>query len=420
MRNKLLTAVLLALALSAGCSFNAGITRGDEPRTVLFDRDNMRKAMGSTVRIRAYNSKGTILWMGSGNVYKKENNRLYILSNQHVCSNPKGRITCEFVVDGKRLGEYKARTDLCVQENGVDVAVVSLPQGDTLKDVPAVPIKLDEVKIGDEMFHCGCDNGRPQNSQLGEILDVSTNHFLFWPSAYAGDSGSAIVQFDQEGSPYIVGLVAWQTGYKGESVGMAMKSKVVLDVLKGGNIPELPEAGDVPPSSLESRKLIQGLLEKLRELREETQRERGLLLDRLSKIQTETELQKTEVQLFRDRFDRWKKDTEDNFGQIEDKTEGLQDRILGQFTVIKQMIEIAKWSFYALVAALLVSIFAGQGWLTRVIVTIFKVAFNCVKGSVAIIFDAINTPIKKTNSPSEALDNLREEIEDAFEDDSPD
>ena len=41
MRNKLLTAVLLALALSAGCSFNAGITRGDEPRTVLFDRDNM-------------------------------------------------------------------------------------------------------------------------------------------------------------------------------------------------------------------------------------------------------------------------------------------------------------------------------------------------------------------------------------------
>lgn len=91
---------------------------------------------------------------------------------------------------------------------------------------------------------------------------------------------------------------------------------------------------------------------------------------------------------------------------------------MGQFTTLQKLVKLAKWSFYALVAALLVSIFAGQGWLTRIIVTIFKVGYHTIRGAVAIIADAISKPIRKTEGPKESLDNLREEIESAIEDES--
>jgi hypothetical protein len=128
-------------------------------------------------------------------------------------------------------------------------------------------------------------------------------------------------------------------------------------------------------------------------------------------MQLERAAEAQQTQLFRE---RWKKQQDE---QIE-KQSGLADKMMGQFTTLKQIIHLAKWSFYALVAALLVSIFAGQGWLTRVIVTIFRVVFNILRGTFAIVADAISKPIKETNSPSEALDNLREEIGDAFDDDT--
>jgi len=140
MRNQLLTAMLLGLALAAGCSFSAGISRGQELESdlmpsVVVDNDDFRQVYNASVRVRAYNND-TLQWMGSGLVYKVEDNRAFILSNEHVCGSA-DKITAEFFRNGRSLGEFNMRVDLCKQSNdGVDVGVISCNVGKTLKGIP--------------------------------------------------------------------------------------------------------------------------------------------------------------------------------------------------------------------------------------------------------------------------------------------
>jgi hypothetical protein len=402
-------AVILCLAMVAGCSVSAGISRGQElqsdnmPSVLNTDR-GMRKAMNSTVRLRAKNASGSVIWMGSGNVFKKENGRLHILSNNHVCLNEKGTITAEFLINGKPTKEYIVRVDLCVEDNGVDVAVVSLPHGKTLDAVPAIPIRDHKVAVGDEIFHVGCDAGHPQNAQLGSIVDVSDDHFLFWPAAYPGDSGSSIVQFDGNNQPFIVGLVAWQTGHNGRLVGMAMKSRVVLEVLAGGKLPDLPSEGDVPPSNLETERLIQGLLERLREMRQENKRERESLRDRLSQMQLDNALESQNTQLWRDRF---KKQQDEQIERAEESQDSIVDRLSQRLDNLKTLL---KWAFYGLVGLLIAALFFKQGWATTVIISIVTFVARTIKLAYLLIHNAIVAKVKNPKTMSEALEDLQDGI----------
>ena len=120
-------AIILGLAMIAGCSMSASITKGaDSPSSISIERDDFRRVHNAAVRIRAYN-KGVLQWMGTGSVYKIEDGRLHILSNNHVC-NGADKITAEFRVDGKNLGEFITRVDLCVEKNNVDIGLISLAQ----------------------------------------------------------------------------------------------------------------------------------------------------------------------------------------------------------------------------------------------------------------------------------------------------
>ncbi len=398
-------AIILGLALIAGCSFSAGISRGDEGRCISMERDDFRSVHNATVRLRAYNKK-KLAWMGTGCVFKKENGRLYILTNEHVANNA-DQITAEFRVDGFSIGEYVCDVEFCTQETNIDVAVISLTHGDTLASVPALPMADKPLRVGDQAYWVGCDGGRTQNGQIARIVYSSDELFYMNPKAVGGDSGSSVVQFDNRGNPYIVGLIAWVGQFENRQVAMAQPSRVVMGIIEGSIKPEL----ELPPSLEESDKVMQGLLERLRNLRSDQQRDFKTLVERLRELELKRANQAEETQRFRD---LWRKQQEDNAEQ----GKGLQESIIGQFNTLKQLIAIAKYSFYALVIALLVSIFAGQGWLTRLIVTIFKVVYHTIRGAAAIIADAISRPIKKTESPAEALDNLREEIGDAFEDES--
>tara|TARA_R100001463_G_scaffold2974_1_gene12331 strand:- start:3771 stop:5027 length:1257 start_codon:yes stop_codon:yes gene_type:complete len=407
MKSLKLAAIFLILLLS-GCSITAGISRGQELRydvmpSVLIENDNMRDVFESTVRIRAKDSRGSVMWMGSGNVYRKENGRLFILSNNHVCDNPKGSITVQFILGGKQTIEYKVRVDLCVEENGVDVAVVSLPHGRILDKVPVIPIREAKIETGQQIFHVGCDAGHPQNAQIGEVQSVSENHFLFWPSAYPGDSGSSIVHFDEDGEGYIVGLVAWQAGLNGKTVGMAMKSSVVLDVLDGGKIPNLPDRGDVPPSNLDNERFVQSLLDRLRELKENNSREREGLLNRLSEMQTENAMQRQEAQLFRDMFK--KKQDE----QLK-KEDSIQDKLLKQFTLLSGAVKLLKWSFYGLIGLLVAALFFKQGWATTVIICVITFIFRTIKLAYLLIHKAIVAKVNNPKTMSEALEDLQDGI----------
>ena len=415
MRNLKLAVILLA-ALVAGCSFSAGISRGQELESdlmpsVLVDNDDFRQVHNSTVRIRAYNNS-TLQWMGSGLVYKIENNRAFILSNQHVCDGAE-KITAEFFRNGRSLGEFDMRVDLCKQNNdGIDVAVISCNIGNTLKGLEAIPFSDAEIKVGDECYFVGAARGEWIKGKLGRVVEVTEDHFYSNPTSIPGDSGSSMIRFAEDGEPEIVGLVAWYSTIDGNRVCMSMRNHVILDVLAGG---EIPEIGDAPPSNLETERLIQSLLERLREMRQDNKREREGLLNRLSQMQMEHAMAQEESKRLLDLF---KKQQDEKLDRIEEKEDGLTDKIMGQFTTLKQMVTLAKYAFYALVAALLISIFAGQGWLSRVIVTIFKLLFHGIRGATTIVLDAVAKPIKETNSPKEALDNLREEIGDAIEDES--
>ena len=418
MRNKILVAMLVGISLLSGCSFNASISRGDESSSVLVDRDDMRRVHNSTVRVRAYNEVNQLIWMGTGSVFKIENNRLHILSNNHVC-NGAPKITVEPIVNGKSLGEFKARVDLCVEDNNVDVAVISLAQGKTLKDVEFVPIIDKKLKVGDEIYWVGCDGGEQQNGQIGRVLMVADDHIFMSPKAIGGDSGSSVVQFDEDGNPHVVALIAWVTWHNGEAVAMAMPSDVVLDVLAGGKLPDLPNEGDVPPSNMETERLIQGLLERLREMREQNRRERQGLLDRINELQMERAAEEQETQLFRDKWWKWQKDADDHFEKIEDNQDSVVEGLSRKFDNLKTLL---RWSFYGLVGLLIAALFFKQGWATTVIICMVTFVFRTAKLAYLLIHNAIVAKVKNPKTMSEALEDLQDGISEGIgrRDDSAD
>lgn len=401
--NKVKIALLLSLSLLAGCSFSAGISRGqdvDLMPSVLVDNDDFRSVHNATVRVRAYNG-GKLEWMGSGLAYKVEDNRVFILSNEHVCGGA-DRITAEFFRNGRSLGEFNMRVDMCKQNNdGIDIGVISCNIGKTLKGIEPIGFASSNVAKGDEVFFVGAARGEWPKGKIGRVLRVTDKHFYSSPTSIGGDSGSSMVRFREDGEAEIVGLVAWYAIENGERVCMSMHASVVLEVLAGGEIPDL---GDAPPIAEGTERLIQGLLERLRELREENRRERKGLIDRISQLQMENAMAQEESRRL---FDLFRKKQDE---QIE-KQDNIADKVIGQFDTLKAMIKLLKWSFYAMIAAVVASVIFGQGWLLKIVITILKIKIRVFKSIYSVIKDAVTTPIREIDNASDAIDELRSEVQ---------
>jgi len=404
MRNLKLAVILLA-ALVAGCSFSAGISRGQELESdlmpsVLVDNDDFRQVHNSTVRIRAYNNS-TLQWMGSGLVYKIENNRAFILSNQHVCDGAE-KITAEFFRNGRSLGEFDMRVDLCKQNNdGIDVAVISCNIGNTLKGLEAIPFSSEDIKLDDEVYFVGAARGEWIKGKLGRVVEVTEDHFYSNPTSIPGDSGSSMVRFNEDGEPEIVGLVAWYSTIDGNRVCMSMRNHVILGVLAGG---EIPEIGDAPPSNLETERLIQSLLERLREMRQDNKREREGLLNRLSQMQMEHAMAQEESKRLLDLF---KKQQDEKLDRIEEKEDSIVENLSRKFDNLKTLL---RWSFYGLVGLLIAALFFKQGWATTVIVCMVTFVARTIKLAYLLIHNAIVAKVKNPKTMSEALEDLQDGI----------
>ncbi len=394
-------AIILMLALTAGCSISAGISRGQEVDvmpSVLADNDNFRAVHNASVRVRAYEN-GKLAWMGSGLAYKVENNRVFIISNEHVCGSADS-ITAEFFRDGRSLGEFKMRVDMCKQsDDGIDVGVISCNIGTKLKGIEPIPFTSKKVTEGQEVYFVGSARGEWPKGKLGRVTGVTNMHFYSNPTSIPGDSGSGMVSFNEEGEPEIVGLIAWYSQHNGVRVCMAMHSEVVLGVLAGGDVPDLDE-GDVPPSSLETERLIQGLLERIRELREENKRERESLRDRLSQMQLDNAMESQLSQSWRDRFK--KKQDE----QLESQ-DSIVDRLSGRLDNLKTLL---KWAFYGLVGLLIAALFFKQGWATTVIISIVTFVARTIKLAYLLAHNAIVAKVKNPKTMSEALEDLQDGI----------
>ncbi len=403
MRN-LKVAVILLAALVAGCSFSAGISRGQElgsdlMPSVVVDNDDFRQVHNSTVRIRAYNNN-TLQWMGSGLVYKIENNRAFTLSNQHVCDSAE-KITAEFFRNGRSLGEFEMRVDLCKQNNdGIDVAVISCNIGKTLKGLEAIPFSSEDIKLDDEVYFVGAARGEWIKGKLGRVVEVTENHFYSNPTSIPGDSGSSMIRFNEDGEPEIVGLVAWYAMKDGERVCMSMRNHVILGVLAGG---ELPEIGDAPPSNLETERLIQSLLERLREMRQDNKREREGLLNRLSQMQMESAMAQEESRRILDLF---KKKQEEQI-EKQDSQDSIVEKLSSKFDNLRTLL---RWSFYGLIGLLVAALFFKQGWATTVIVSIVTFIARTIKLAYLLIHQAIVAKVKNPKTMSEALEDLQQGI----------
>jgi hypothetical protein len=419
MRDKLILMMLLGLALAAGCSFSAGISRGQELESdlmpsVVVDNDDFRQVYNASVRIRAYNND-TLQWMGSGLVYKVEDNRVFCLSNQHVCGEA-DKITAEFFRDGRSLGEFKMRVDLCKQSNdGIDVGVISCNIGKTLKGIEPIEFSTKPVKMDDELFFVGSARGEWPQGRLGRVVGLTDKHIYSNPTSIPGDSGSSLIRFNEDGEGEIVGLIAWYSHFEGVRVCMAMKNEVVLDVLAGGEVPDL---GDAPPIAEGTERLIQGLLERIRELREDNRRERKGLLERIEQLQYERAVEEQEAQIFRDRWWKWQKDNDKHLDDIEDNQDSIVEGLSRKFDNLKTLL---KWSSYGLIALLVAALFFKQGWATTVIVCIITFVFRTGKLAYLLVHRAIVSKVKNPKSITEALDDLTDGISEGIgrKDDPP-
>jgi len=182
-----------------------------------------------------------------------------------------------------------------------------------------------------------------------------------------------------------------------------MKSSVVLDVLSGGELPDLPNEGDVPPSSIETERLIQSLLERLREMRQDNKREREGLLNRLSQMQLESAMAQEESRRFLDLF---KKKQEE---QIDKQAEqdSIVERLSSRFDNLKTLL---KWSFYGLVGLLIAALFFKQGWATTAIIAIITFIFRTGKLAYILAHNAIVAKSKNPQTMSAALEELQDGI----------
>jgi len=397
-------AIILMLALTAGCTISAGISRGQELESdlmpsVVVDNDDFRQVHNASVRVRAY-EKGSLAWMGSGLAYKVENNRVFIISNEHVCGSA-DKITAEFFRNGRSLGEFDMRVDLCKQSNdGIDIGVISCNIGNTLKGIEPIPFSTKKVEVGSEIYFVGSARGEWPKGKLGRVLEVTNMHFYSNPTSIPGDSGSGMVRFNDDNEPEIVGLIAWYAMKDGNRVCMSMHSEVVLGVLAGGDV---PDHGDSPPIAEDTERLIQSLLERLRELREDNKRERQGLLNRLSQMQLESAMAQEESRRFLDLFK--KKQEEQIDKQAEQDT--IVERLSSKFDNLKLLL---KWSFYGLVGLLIAALFFKQGWATTAIIAIITFIFRTGKLAYLLAHAAIVAKSKNPQTMSEALEELQDGI----------
>ncbi len=215
------------------------------------DRESCIKA---TVRISQRDGRSTS-W-GSGCVFHKDSNSLYILTNHHVSGGQGNQVGIEFWLDGhmSKVMPGVVVASRYVEDYHRDIAVVKV-QTSLLGGYvpPAIPLALpsDPVEVHG-VCSSGCPNASWPNLWVGHVIRRDTGsgdavHFI--PTPAGGRSGSAL--FDKECNK-IVGLIAWRYNSKdtpystsmdgkndSDGYGIAMTHKEIWNTIRGKS----PSAG---------------------------------------------------------------------------------------------------------------------------------------------------------------------------------
>ena len=453
-------AIILGLALVAGCSFSARIEaatqlQSDNYPSVLVDNsfptqditarsapDNMRAVFDNLGRVRAYDQSGNLAWLGSGNIIKKANGYLNILTNSHVAGSKDHTYTVEFFRFGVSLGEFGASTIGHTMTDSLDIAVLEVKEVAELRDLPAFYPVVRELEVGQEIFKVGCARGEWPIGRIGHIVDITEEYIIALPKAIGGVSGSSIFIFDDEGQPEMVGLTAWSLFYSGETHAMSMKNMFVVEWLS--ELYSRPLEDIVEPEA-DSAGLMQKLLDRIRDLRDRNDREFGKLGDRLRRMELDREsIEATVAQLRDDNeellaiIEEHDKDIEEAkvfngtimqwlrniLAGVEKNSESngsITEKLNDSFASVKIIMSFIKLMAWGLVALLVASLFFKQGWATTLIIAVVTFFFKTLKLAYQLLHHSIVSKKNNPESTMDAINDIREGISEEIglrEDDS--
>jgi hypothetical protein len=173
---------------------------------------------GASVRIFA--SGGSL---GSGSIYQKTEEGLYILTNAHVAGGVNSKVRVEFWFQGRLSTKVPAvvTKSLLSNRSDHDYAVVFIKREDVGGYFDVVtPIPLAEKDFTPDfskLYSAGCPQGTWQTHWIGHGTGAMGNQAVrFVPMPANGRSGSAIYQVLDGGAVVQVGVITYRTRAPGK------------------------------------------------------------------------------------------------------------------------------------------------------------------------------------------------------------
>lgn len=174
-----------------------------------------RGYMDSICRIS--NSEGA---MGSGCVFERSNQSVWILTNAHVVGRD-ARVQCEFWLHGHNSQPLTGRVLLTNQRE--DIALLWLPESDFGGLPPeAIPLAPPDyaVRPGQTLVSIGCAQGAWPTAWKGHAIEQTATELRFVPPPANGRSGSAV--FDEDGKQ-ILALVCARDEQRAEGIAIPVQ-----------------------------------------------------------------------------------------------------------------------------------------------------------------------------------------------------
>lgn len=181
-------------------------------------RGDIAEAMDAIVRVR---SSGRV---GTGCVFRRDEQSVYVLTNDHVVE-PDSNVKCEFFVRGVCSKPLPGRVIFHRRHDNTDqdVAVVQVATqyfGPYLPHV--VPLaKPGTVKYVGPFITCGCPEGNWASAYKASLRQAYSGVVIFSPAPKQGRSGSPL--FNEAGTE-IVGLVAWNNTQEGTGIAQTVEN----------------------------------------------------------------------------------------------------------------------------------------------------------------------------------------------------
>ena len=160
---------------------------------------SLMDCIDATCRVKTVTA-GSMYSVGTGVVFKIDNDTVYVLTNAHVATTDSMKL--EFWKDGHKLDAVVGKTTL--RDRQRDVAVISVPRSkfvDYLPTVIPLAARGTVLEDGQTIMSAGCPKATWTRAWIGHVENTKNGRVAFQPGPYGGQSGSAL--FNATGSEIV-------------------------------------------------------------------------------------------------------------------------------------------------------------------------------------------------------------------------